>query len=186
MHASVMQFGQEVLLPHRIAGKRILEVGALNVNGSLRDHCTQHNPALYIGVDMVPGPGVDVILPAEHLSNVFAEEAFDLIICTEMLEHAEHWYACLAEMISVLRLGGTMLLTTRSPGFPLHNFPHDWWRFDLHFLAEELRRLGMNPLKMRHDPDPKSPGVFYYLSRDMFASRTCPIYSSDIHPHEMR
>lgn len=163
MHSSVLRFGYQTLLPHTIRGKNFLEVGSLNVNGSLRDHVMAYDPLGYIGTDMVPGVGVDLVVSAEDLPGVFLPATFDVIICTEMLEHAENWWTCLYRMTPLLHIGGHLLLTTRSPGFPRHNHPEDFWRFTLENLGAELRRIGYQILEPSgKDTDPASPGVFFW------------------------
>jgi hypothetical protein len=38
-----------------VKGKRVLEVGAYNVNGSMREYCLNFKPSEYIGVDLTAG-----------------------------------------------------------------------------------------------------------------------------------
>ena len=85
--------------------------------------------ASYFGVDIRPGKGVDEVLDVARLRERFGPEVFDLVTSTEMLEHCHDWQDALYQMLSVLRPGGLLLLTTRSPGFPLHDHPADHWRF---------------------------------------------------------
>ncbi|HEX3426130.1 MAG TPA: class I SAM-dependent methyltransferase [Acidimicrobiales bacterium] len=44
---------------------------------------------------------------------------FDLILCTEVLEHIPEWRAALASMARLLRPGGTLVLSTPQPRSPL-------------------------------------------------------------------
>ena len=112
-----------------VKGKTVIEVGAYDVNGSCRPWIVQQLPASYLGTDMQAGPGVDLVCAGDDLQNHVGESACDLLICTEVLEHVECWFGFLQDIWCVLRTGGILLLTTRSPGFPLHNYPSDWWRF---------------------------------------------------------
>lgn len=112
-----------------VKDRDVLEVGAYDVNGSCRPLIMQQLPSSYVGTDMQAGPGVDVVCKGEDLPKTIGTECKDLIICTEVLEHVEDWHGFLASVWSVLRTNGTLLLTTRSPGFPLHNYPSDHWRF---------------------------------------------------------
>jgi SAM-dependent methyltransferase len=109
--------------------RSVIEVGAYDVNGSCRPWIMQQLPASYIGTDMQPGPGVDLVCTGQELPSKVGTEAADLVVCTEVLEHVEDWHGFLTSIWSVLRNGGILLLTTRSPGFPLHNYPADHWRF---------------------------------------------------------
>lgn len=130
MHATALIFACASLPRSAVAGKHVLEVGSYNVNGSVRPFVIANAPASYIGVDQSPQYGfVDLVLSAEQLVNHFGESTFDVVISTEMLEHTENWRTVIDEMKSVLRPGGLLVLTCRGPGFPRHNFPHDYWRF---------------------------------------------------------
>lgn len=112
-----------------VKGKQVLEVGATDVNGSCRPWIVSQLPATYVGTDMAPGPNVDLVCRGEDLPSTVGAESQDLIICTEVLEHVEDWFCFIESVWFCLKPGGILLLTTRSPGFPLHNYPSDWWRF---------------------------------------------------------
>lgn len=45
--------------------------------------------------------------------------SFDVILCTEVLEHIGAWKAALASMAALLRPGGTLVLSTPQPWSPL-------------------------------------------------------------------
>lgn len=161
MHLSVVQWAERVIKPADVRGRRVVEVGSLNVNGSLRSLVGRYGPATYTGTDMQAGPGVDLAVRAEDLLEYLPAGSFDLLICTEMLEHAKYWQRCLMVMKQLLRVGGTMLLTTRGPGAGYHPYPEDHWRFTRSDLA--LAMVDFSTVDLRDDPD--SPGVFYYGRR---------------------
>ena len=157
MHASVMSFVAG--LPKELwTGKRVLEVGSCNVNGSVRS-IIQPSAKEYIGVDIVQGPGVDIKLDATELQGFWNTESFDIVVSTEMLEHAENWVFALDNMKSMVKPGGFLILTTRSYGFPFHN-PPDHWRFEIHHLAKEM--MGWN---CSFSNDPQVPGVFMVAAK---------------------
>jgi len=112
-----------------IKGKTVVEVGSVDVNGSCRPWIVSQLPASYLGTDMQEGPNVDVVCTGEELPEKIGRESCDLLICTEVLEHVEHWFEFVRSIWSTIKLSGILLLTTRSPGFPLHNYPSDHWRF---------------------------------------------------------
>jgi SAM-dependent methyltransferase len=139
-----------------VNGKRVLEIGALNVNGSLRQAILEHGPHDYIGTDIVHGPGVDQVCDIGMLRQRFGAACFDVVICTEVLEHVRDWRAAISNMKDVLRPGGVMVVTTRSKGHPYHGYPYDYWRFELSDFAAIFADMELQAL----EPDPVSPGVF--------------------------
>lgn len=174
MHESVMIFGIETLIAADIRAKNVLEVGSMNVNGSLREHVLSFGPSLYVGVDFMAGDGVDVICDASCLEQRFGKDSFDAVISTEMLEHAEDWRGAVSAMKSVLRPGGIFLLTARGPGFPLHGYPHDWHRFTVQNFRRMFADFEICALK----DDPQHPGVLLLARKP---SSWQSVYLADIH-----
>ena len=129
MNDAVLDFIRSSLPIGEVAGRSVLEVGSLNFNGSARTVLTQHGPSTYVGVDLYPGNGVDRVVSVNFLVDVFGEKAFDVVVSTEMLEHVQDWRWAIAQLKRVTAPGGLLLVTTRSPGFHYHGYPHDFWRF---------------------------------------------------------
>ncbi len=129
MTPACLAFGQRVLTADMIRGARVLEVGACDVNGSFRPLAEALGPAEYVGVDITPGPRVDLICDATELEGRFGQASFDVVITTEMLEHVEDWRTVIRNLKAVLRPGGWLVLTTRAPGFARHDWPADHWRY---------------------------------------------------------
>ena len=124
-------FIRDNLTRKEVDGKHILDVGSLYVNGSARDAIINFSPASYVGVDLVPGFCVDKILPAEKLLEEYPPESFDIVVSTEMLEHCGDWRLIIHNLKAMVKKGGIILITTRSKGFPYHEWPIDHWRFEL-------------------------------------------------------
>ena len=113
-------------------------------------------PARYVGVDIFPGEGVDEICNAERLTERFGQESFDVVIATEMLEHVRNWREVIDNFKSVLRPDGILLITTRSRGFPFHEAPHDFWRYEVSDMEAIFSDFSIEVL----ETDPQEPGVF--------------------------
>lgn len=154
MHDSVMTWIAGQIAGHGLASRRTLEVGSLDVNGSVRAMFAGE----YTGIDMRPGPGVDVVGTADALP--FDDASFDVVVSTEMLEHDPTPWLSLAEMRRVLRPAGHLLLTTRGNGFGEHHEPSDYWRFMPESRRLLLELAGCELLDQALDPE--VPGIFVH------------------------
>ena len=76
--------------------------------------------------DVEARDGVDVVADAHALP--FKDGEFENILCSEVLEHLHTPEKAISEMYRVLAPGGTLILTTRFM-FPMHDVPHDYFRF---------------------------------------------------------
>jgi len=63
MHDTAYEIGRRFLEIYGKPSSTIVEIGALDVNGTLRDFCPKG--ARYFGLDLVSGPGVDVVTAAD-------------------------------------------------------------------------------------------------------------------------
>lgn len=153
MHDSVLQFAQYAVLGRRFGDA--LEVGSYDVNGSARP-LIEPRCESYIATDMREGPGVDLALDCTQLVPQFGPDTFDLVVSLEMLEHVLDWREAIRQMKAVTAPGGRVLLTTRSIGFPLHDYPSDYWRFS----TEDMAVIWADWVIELIRPDPQVAGVF--------------------------
>jgi SAM-dependent methyltransferase len=144
-----------------IRGRRVLEVGSLNVNGSVRSIIESYGPGEYVGVDIVKGPGVDKICYVENLLDQFGENKFDVVICTELLEHVRYWRKAVSNIKGVCEFNGTILLSTRSYGFPYHGHPYDFWRYEM----DDVRNIFSDCDILASESDLLAPGVLVKLRK---------------------
>lgn len=162
MHGSVHVWFNSALSPEEVSGRSVLEAGSFNENGSVREYVQGFAPSSYIGTDMRHGPGVDVMMKAEDLPKLSEAPGmlsrYDIVISTEMLEHAENWQGAFKGMIDILGEGGLLLITTRSKGFAFHSYPHDYWRYSLDSMRRIIEGAGLEIIRLDNDPD--CPGVF--------------------------
>ncbi len=130
-HPTVIEFGKANLSVDEVRGKRIIEVGSHNINGSVKEYAKRLLPSEYIGIDMEAGRDVDIICNAEDIVKKFGKESFDIVISTEMLEHAKDWKKVISNIKQICKNGGIILITTRSHGFGRHEYPNDYWRYEI-------------------------------------------------------
>jgi SAM-dependent methyltransferase len=156
-----LDFGDKAITDQDVRGKRILEVGSRDVNGSVREIVGRFAPAEYVGVDIEEGPGVDQVCGVDELVSRFGPESFDAVLSTEMIEHVRDWRSAITQLKTVLRPGGILLITTRSKGFPYHDYPSDYWRFELDDMQRIFSDMSIEAL----EGDPSEPGVFVKARR---------------------
>ena len=79
---------------------------------------------------------VDADVHADAHALPFADASFDNVVAIETLEHLRDPQRAIREITRVLRAGGRVLVTTRFC-YPVHDAPHDYFRFT-RFGLEEL------------------------------------------------
>lgn len=105
---------------------KILEVGSLNVNGSVRNMLIKKGWK-YTGVDIVRGNNVDVLLKDPY-KFPFPDNYFDVTISASCFEHNEMFWLSFQEMVRVTKSGGFMFLSAPYKD-GIHRVPVDCWRF---------------------------------------------------------
>lgn len=110
---------------------RTLDIGAQN--GPYAAHFPRR-----VALDIQRGAGVQVIGDVQALG--IRDASVDVVLCTEVLEHVPDPQRAIDEMYRVLVPGGQLLLTTRFL-FPIHDAPHDYFRFTKYGLRYLLRRF---------------------------------------------
>ena len=131
MHKSSLQkmeaFRRRYLTGREREPLRILDVGSQDVNGSYRPIFDQGSWR-YVGLDMAPGPNVDLVLPGPYDWRRIPAGSYDVVISGQALEHVEFFWITILEMARVLRPGGLLCVIAPSGGFE-HRYPVDCWRF---------------------------------------------------------
>ena len=95
--------------------------------------------------DIEEREGVDVVGDAHNMP--FKNGEFEVIVCTEVLEHLHSPHIAIEEMQRVLKPGGKIILTTRFV-FPIHDAPHDYYRYT-EFGMKFLFRNGWTVLELK-------------------------------------
>ena len=88
----------------------------------------------YVGVDVVENPAAELLGPVEALP--VEDASFDVVLCTQVLEHSDDPAQAVRELRRVTRPGGRVLASTHGVQV-YHPSPADYWRW----THEGLRRL---------------------------------------------
>lgn len=116
-HVGQMLFFQNVkqFFPDFFSGTDVLEIGSLDINGSVRRFFSQCE---YTGIDIGPGQKVDIICRGED----FPEKAgqYDVVISTEVFEHTENWDLIFLNMLRLMKRHGMIIFSCASWGRPQH------------------------------------------------------------------
>ena len=88
----------------------------------------------YVGVDVVENPAAELLGPVEALP--VDDASFDVVLCTQVLEHCDDPDQAVRELRRVTRPGGRVLASTHGVQV-YHPSPEDYWRW----THTGLRRL---------------------------------------------
>jgi len=109
--------------------KKVLDIGACSASFK---EWFPNNTTLDIDENMNP----DVVGDAHKLP--FEDDEFDVLLCTEVLEHLHSPHLAANEMRRVLKSGGKLVLSTRFI-YPIHDSPHDYFRYTKYGLSHLFR-----------------------------------------------
>lgn len=145
---------------------RVLEVGGRARSGVL--HRDLLGPVReYVGVDVLPGAGVDVVADAHHMSAALGRERFDFACSYYVWEHLAMPWKVVVELNHVLVAGAyAYIVAPQTCG--MHDLPWDYFRFsDSAFRSLFARETGFEVVDVvRADP----MHVFPFVSRREFTS----------------
>jgi SAM-dependent methyltransferase len=112
----------------------VLDFGSYDVNGTYRDLI----PGRYIGVDIIPGPNVDVLLDSPEFREIHDADA---VISGQTIEHVADVPAFMAAMFGALKPGGHLVIIAPSEG-PPHDYPVWVRNYDEAALREAVEAGG--------------------------------------------
>lgn len=150
------KWGAKNLKDIDIFGKRIIEVGSYDVNGSLRYIVELLKPSEYVGVDIIEGSGVDLICPAENLVEKFGEQSFDVVLATCILEHLIDWRKAISNIKNVCKPNGIILIIVPFE-WPFHEYPIDFWRYS----KEDINNIFSDCEILNIEEDLHKPSLVY-------------------------
>ena len=116
-HADQFEFVRTVKqhLPAFFEGVSVLEIGSLDINGSVRSFFTAGS---YTGIDVAAGPGVDEVCQGQVVSH--PSGTFDVVISCECLEHNPFWVETVSNMFRMAKPGGLAIISCATTGRAEH------------------------------------------------------------------
>ena len=106
----------------------VIELGARVVGSMPQDWRSRYEPECrYLGNDIHPGPGIDVVGDVHSLTASVEPGSLDGVFSVAVLEHlAAPWLAA-AEINRALKMGGETVHVTHQ-SWPVHETPNDFFR----------------------------------------------------------
>lgn len=146
----------KAIFPGHFRGSRVLEIGSLDINGTIRalfEGCD------YTGIDVGPGPGVDVVCEGQNFEG--PDASYDVVISCETMEHNPYWAETFANMVRLAKPGGLIVMTCATTGRKEHGTtrttPGDspltvakGWNYYRNLTARDFEDAGvLKPLALR-------------------------------------
>lgn len=150
----------------------VLEVGSRDY-GNTQDLRALLGETDYVGVDLVEGPGVDVVVDMASdfatVDKALGERRFRTVFCLSVLEHCRDPFAMCANLTRLMAPEAILYLSVPHV-WDIHDYPDDYWRFtpqavrvlfpDLEFPPQWSEAAMAKPgLRL---PLPEQPGLVWF------------------------
>jgi SAM-dependent methyltransferase len=99
------------LYPKNFHKANVLEVGSLDINGSVRQFFVDCE---YIGIDLGEGKGVDIVCQGQDYDE--PSDTFDTVISCECFEHNPDWVLTFVNMWRMTKPGGLIIMSCATTG----------------------------------------------------------------------
>lgn len=143
--------------PNLPANSRVLDLGGNRIRKRGRFDIEQCDlRVVYVNLSTAKQPDVQ----ADAARVPFRGECFDVVICSELLEHVQDPRAVLREVFRVLRTGGRLLITVPFL-YRIHGDPHDFGRYTDHFWSCTLSEIGFHEIVIERQ------GLFFSVLVDL-------------------
>lgn len=103
-------------------------------------------------LDIDPQAGADYCADLCETNLCIPNDHFDIVVCTEVLEHTLNPFSAVAEIYRILKPGG-YLLASCPFNFRIHGPLPDCWRFTEHGWRALLAKFVSVEIKPLEDPD---------------------------------
>ena len=140
----------EKAVAEALAGRAISDqLVVLDIGCGERPYADLFAGTRYVGLDMsTQGARPDVVASATRLP--LANACADIVFSTQVIEHVRQPGRMIAECARVLKPGGALVIT--GPFYwPLHEEPHDYFRFTRYGFAQLLSGRGFSRVRVVAD-----------------------------------
>lgn len=117
--------------------KKVLEVGSLDINGSIRDLFTECD---YLGIDVGEGKGVDRVISGHQMDA--PDNHFDVTLSCECFEHNKYWKETFDNMYRMTKIDGLLFFTCATIDRPEHG-THNRSHFDSPYTLDYYKNLSI-------------------------------------------
>ena len=114
---------------------RVIEIGSkTHTDVSYKPRFPSYKPLFpkplfeYVGLDIEPGPNVDIVPKNGFVWPELANNSFDLAISGQTFEHNPFFWVTFCEIAQILKPGGYLFVVAPGGGV-VHRYPYDCWRF---------------------------------------------------------
>ncbi|GIK40762.1 MAG: hypothetical protein BroJett011_45950 [Chloroflexota bacterium] len=144
-------------VPELSSGSQVLDLGGNKIRKRGQFDIEQYNlRVIYANFSTVKQP--DVQADAAHIP--FKTSSFEVVICSELLEHVPSPLNVLSEIHRVLCPGGILLICVPFL-YHIHGDPEDYGRYTDHYWRENLMQLGFAKVEIERQ------GLFWSVLIDM-------------------
>lgn len=98
----------------------------------------------------------------QNNESIIPSESFDVVVCTEVLEHTLQPFFAVDELYRMLKKGGVALVSTPY-NFRIHGPLPDCWRFTEHGLRELFKKFSSIEINELEDPERFLAPIHYTL-----------------------
>lgn len=156
----------------------IVEVGSYVVAGSegpgdgrsVREAVLEVCPgSSYTGLDMRPGPGVDLVANLEA-PGVALEDKYgriEVVICLDTFEHVKRPWVAMKTVYDLLRNGGLAIFAVPF-AFPIHEHPHDYYRYTQDGLEALLKSYFHDVVTLQDPAGSSTPHTVVAVAKRVF------------------
>jgi len=165
MHGSSlrrMRWFVEIYLSGVAEKLKVLDIGSCDVAGGTYRQFFEPARFDYVGLDMAPGPNVDIVPKHPYFWKEISAGSFDIVISGQAFEHMEYFWLTAAEMARVLKPDGLMCVIAPR-GFARHRYPVDCYRFDADGMVAIARWCNLRPLHVSTDMAPCGAGSEWHI-----------------------